>query len=61
MGVKSATLTAWVWLIEIITMDNMSPDEAHKFAYNYYGWDDDDTSSESSGPIFDERGFYYAK
>lgn len=35
-------------------MDNMSPDEAHKFALNYYGWDDDDTSSESSGPIFDE-------
>lgn len=42
-------------------MDNMSPDEAHKFAYNYYGWDDDDTSSESSGPIIVERGFYYAK
>jgi len=42
-------------------MDNMSPDEAHKFALNYYGWDDDDTSSESRGPILDERGFYYAK
>lgn len=34
---------------------DMSPEEARKFALSYYGWDDDDSSSESSGPILDEE------
>ena len=33
----------------------MSTDEARKFALNYYGWDDDDNCSESSGPILDDK------
>lgn len=34
---------------------DMSPDEARRFALNYYGWDDDDSYSESSGSILDEE------
>ena len=34
---------------------DMSPDEARKFALNYYGWDDDDSYYASSGPILDEE------